>query len=78
VLNSPAIVAPPPDNMQVAVKQLEDAANALNFRYPKKYWAEWMQVVATEADRAQIGEATAEQAWKGLVEKTQKVMDANK
>jgi multiple sugar transport system substrate-binding protein len=78
VLNSPAILQPPPENMGMAVKQLEDAPNALSFRYPKKYWAEWMQTVITEADRAMIGEATAEQAWKSLVEKTQKVMDANK
>ena len=78
VLNSPAIQTGPPENMQRAVRQLEDAPNALNFRYPKKYWAEWMQVVTAEADKAIIGEATAEQAWKSLVEKTQRVMDTNK
>ena len=78
VLNSPAILQGPPENMRLAVKQLEDAPNALSFRYPKKYWAEWMQTVITESDRAMIGEATGEQAWKSLVEKTQKVIDANK
>jgi ABC-type glycerol-3-phosphate transport system substrate-binding protein len=78
VLNSPAILQPPPENMGMAVKQLEDAPNALSFRYPKKYWAEWMQTVQVEADKAIIGEATAEAAWKSLVEKTQRIMDANK
>jgi ABC-type glycerol-3-phosphate transport system substrate-binding protein len=78
ILNSAAILEGPPENMQQAVKQLEDAPNALNGRYPKKYWAEWMQTVTVEADKALIGEATAEQAWKSLVEKTQRVMDSNR
>ncbi len=78
VLNSPAILQGPPENMQLAVQQLEDAANAINMRHPKKYWAEWMQTVLTEADRAIIGEAPAAQAWQNVVDKTQRVMDDNK
>jgi len=77
-LASPAYLQGPPDNMQIVAKQMNDAPNAVNARYPKKYWAEWMKTVGAEADKALIGEATAEQAWKSIVDKTQKIIDANR
>jgi hypothetical protein len=78
VLGSSVYLQAPPVNQAQIGKQAGDAANAFNPRHPKKYWAEWMQTVAAEADKAMIGEAPADVAWKSLIEKTQKVIDANR
>jgi hypothetical protein len=78
VLSSVVYLQAPPQNQAQIGKQAADAANAFNPRHPKKYWAEWMQTVTAEADKAMIGEAPADVAWKSLIEKTQKVIDANK
>jgi ABC-type glycerol-3-phosphate transport system substrate-binding protein len=70
-----AHMQPPPKNMQLIVKQLSDAKNAVNARPGVKYWAQWQFQTMAEIDKALIGEADAEKTWKNVVTVTQRLID---
>jgi multiple sugar transport system substrate-binding protein len=75
VLKSESSMKAPPKNMQLIVKQLEDAKSAVNARPGVKYWAQWQFQTMAEIDKALIGELDAEKTWRNVVTVGQRLMD---
>lgn len=68
--SSDAYLKPPPANMQQILKNLEKAED-LNFT---ANWLEWWRAFHAETDKAFIGEATPEEAFKKAIEAGDKVL----
>lgn len=73
--NSAEYLKPPPENMKQIGVQLKDVKRQYQTRPLVKWYGEFTQKLTAAADKAFIGEATAEQAWKQAAADCQAVID---